>query len=564
MSEATSAAREFHGVSVSSGRVVASVKKMTEPLAPPQAHEFFGAASTAESESAKLTQASTDVAEDLTRAADAATPEAKAILEATALMAKDPSLRKAAIKKIQTGVSAEAALWYSAEEIAAMLTAHGGYMAERVRDVYDVRSRIVAKLRGVRPPGLPTSKEPYILIADDLAPADTAGLDPALVLALVTAGGGPQSHTAILARALGIPAIVAAHGVTEVPEGETVFIDGGSGVVRWPATAADTDAAAQWTARAAQSIASDGQGQLSDGVHIPLLANVGNADDALAAAEAKAEGVGLFRTEFLFLNRPDEPTIEEQRATYHQVLSHFPGQRVVLRTLDAGADKPLPFLGSESEPNPALGVRGYRTVRHAEGILARQLDAIAEAAAHSEANVWVMAPMVSTADEAEDFVYQCHQRGLSSAGVMIEVPSAAMTAADIAHNVSFVSIGTNDLTQYVMAADREVSALAELNDPWQPAVLRTISLVPTGTGSVPVGVCGEAAADPALAVVLVGLGVSSLSMSARAIPAVAAALRSVTLAQARSIAHEVLGARSAAAAKSLARKNLPILEELGL
>jgi phosphotransferase system enzyme I (PtsI) len=441
-------------------------------------------------------------------------------------------------------------------------------MAERATDILDVRARIVAELRGVPAPGIPSSNEPFILVAEDLAPADTATLDPNKVLALVTAGGGPQSHTAIIARSLGLPAVVAAVGVDELPDGTEVYVDGAAGSI----TASPDDslraAAKAWAATASLLAEFSGTGSTADGHLVPLLANVGGAKDAQAAAKLGAQGVGLFRTEFCFLERDTEPTVEEQAAAYKGVFDAFPGKKVVLRTLDAGADKPLPFLTDSTEPNPALGVRGYRTDFTTPGVLDRQLEAIAKAEKASEADVWVMAPMISTAEEAARFATMCAEAGIKTPGVMVEVPSAALTADTILREVAFASLGTNDLTQYAMAADRQLGPLAGLNTPWQPAVLRLVSLTVEGSRaeghSKPVGVCGEAAADPALAVVLTGLGVTTLSMTARSLAAVAAVLKTVTLAEAQELAKLALSAPSAVEARAWVREKLPVLEELGL
>ena len=278
--------------------------------------------------------------------------------------------------------------------------------------------------------------------------------------------------------------------------------------------------------------------------------------------------MGLLRTEFCFLGRELEPSLEEQVAAYRGVFDAFGGKKVVVRTLDAGADKPLPFLTDASEPNPALGVRGYRTDWTSPGVLARQLAAIAAAAQGSDAQVWVMAPMIATAEEAAHFAAMCATAGLETPGVMVEIPSAALTAEAIFGEVEFVSLGTNDLSQYTMAADRQLGPLAGLNNPWQPAVLMLIAATVAGSmaqgGGKPVGVCGEAAADPALAVVLVGLGVSTLSMTPRALAAVGAVLGSVTLAQAQDLAKTALAAPSAAEGKARVRAGLPILDELGI
>jgi len=453
-----------------------------------------------------------------------------------------------------------------------MLHNLGGYMAERATDVLDVRSRIVAELRGVPAPGIPASDEPFILVAEDLAPADTATLDTKKVLALVTSSGGPQSHTAIIARALGLPAVVAAAGVEELADGTEIYVDGAAGTISVGPDEAQVAAALAWTTTASALSRFDGNGSTSDGHLIPLLSNVGGAEDAVKAAAAGAQGVGLLRTEFCFLGRDKEPSNEDQVAAYKGVFDAFPGKKVVVRTLDAGADKPLPFLTDADEPNPALGVRGYRTDLTSPGVLERQLTAIAQAEAAHQAEVWVMAPMISTADEAARFASLCAGAGLKTPGVMVEVPSAALTAATVLAEVAFASIGTNDLTQYAMAADRQLGPLATLNDPWQPAVLQLVKLTADGAAHLagstgtpkPVGVCGEAAADPALAVVLVGLGVSTLSMSARSLAAVAAVLATVTVAQAQQLAATALVAPSAAAARAAIRAELPILDELGL
>ncbi|WP_458116215.1 phosphoenolpyruvate--protein phosphotransferase [Arthrobacter sp. D2-10] len=560
--------QNFQGVGVSPGRVIGPVRQMPKPVSEPPSGEQLSSGTTAEEATAELKQAASAVHDELKARAERASGDGKAVLEATALMAKDTMLLKGAAKLIAKGTSNQRAVWESAASVAEMLHNLGGYMAERATDVLDVRSRIVAQLRGQAAPGIPASSTPFVLVAEDLAPADTATLDPGLVLALVTSGGGPQSHTAIIARSLGLPAVVAARGVDDLPDGAEVYVDGAAGAVVVEPGETERAAAVAWTETASLLADFDGQGTTADGHLVPLLANVGGAKDAVAAAGLGAEGIGLFRTEFCFLERDSEPSVDEQADAYLGVFAAFPGKKVVLRTLDAGADKPLPFLTDATEPNPALGVRGYRTDLTSPGVLKRQLVAIARAEQQSEADVWVMAPMISTADEAADFSSMCAEAGLKTPGVMVEVPSAALTADTILSEVSFASLGTNDLTQYAMAADRQLGPLAALNTPWQPAVLRLVRLSVEGAAaegnSKPVGVCGEAAADPALAVVLVGLGVSTLSMTARSLAAVAAVLKTVTLEQAQELAQLALAARTADEARSRVREKLPVLEELGL
>lgn len=558
----------FQGVGVSPGRLIGHLRQMPLPVTAPPKGEGLASGTSAEEAIAALREASASVRKDLQDRASEASADAKAVLEATALMASDPMLIKAAVKLINAGTSAQRAVWEAADNVSVMLLNLGGYMAERATDVLDVRARIVASLRGEEAPGIPVSDEPFILIAEDLAPADTATLNPAKVIALVTAGGGPQSHTAIIARSLGLPAVVAAVGVDHLPNGTEIYVDGGAGTLSTDPGETERQAAAAWASRASSLEAYSGSAATKDGHKVPLLANVGGAADAVKAAAAGAEGVGLLRTEFCFLGRDKEPSLEEQVKAYRGVFEAFPEKKVVVRTLDAGADKPLPFLTDSSEPNPALGVRGYRTDATSPGVLDRQLEAIAEAAKGTTADVWVMAPMISVPDEAARFAAQCAKAGLNKPGVMVEVPSAAVTSASILAEVEFASLGTNDLTQYTMAADRQLGPLAALNNPWQPAVLALISLTVAGSlaegNAKPVGVCGEAAADPALAVVLVGLGVSTLSMTARSLAAVATVLATITLAEAQEIASLALKATSATQAREIARDRLPILVDLGL
>jgi phosphotransferase system enzyme I (PtsI) len=291
-----------------------------------------------------------------------------------------------------------------------------------------------------------------------------------------------------------------------------------------------------------------------DGHSVQVLANVQDGAGARAAAAAHAEGVGLLRTELAFLGRAQEPTVEEQAAAYAEVFEAFAGRKVVLRTLDAGSDKPLAFATLPDEANPALGVRGLRVARRDPGLLERQLDAVAEAARRTGSTPWVMAPMVATVPEAATFAAAVRARGLVP-GVMIEVPSAVLHADRLLEHVDLLSIGTNDLSQYTLAADRLSAELADLTDPWQPALLLLVSMTAEAGRRLgkPVGVCGEAAADPLLACVLVGLGVTSLSCAASAVAGVGARLATVDLATCRRAAEVALAADDPAAARMAAR-----------
>jgi phosphotransferase system enzyme I (PtsI) len=533
------------GVGVSSGRASGPVVRVAEPLGEPAATPVPADLA---AEAARIRPAADVVAQRLTDRAATVEGDAKAVLETTAAMAADPSLLSQAEKLVtDESLPAARAVYQAASGFITMLQAAGGYMAERARDVQDVRDRLVAELLGLAAPGVPDLASPSVLVARDLAPADTAGLDPTKVLALVTEEGGPTSHTAILARSLGIPAVVACRGIL-ASDFAALSVDGDTGAVQ------ESDGTVL-AAGSADKPVWNGVGILRDGHRVKVLGNVGSPADAAAAAAAGAEGVGLFRTEFCFLSATEEPSVEEQRKAYAAVLAPFAGKPVVVRTLDAGADKPLAFLEPEPEPNPALGVRGVRVAFDRPEIIDRQLEAIAAAAADTGADVSVMAPMVATAAEAAWFVARARAAGIARAGVMIEIPAAAMTAREIAAVVDFVSLGTNDLAQYLFAADRQVGAVAALNDPWQPALLRLIALVGevgTATGT-PVGVCGEAAADPLLACVLTGLGVTSLSMNHTALAGVGAKLAATSLDVCQLAARGALAAADPASAKIAAR-----------
>jgi phosphotransferase system enzyme I (PtsI) len=332
-----------------------------------------------------------------------------------------------------------------------------------------------------------------------------------------------------------------------------VLVDGANGeVVADPSGERIAAAQRRRDAQAERRARSHGPGRTADGVSIPLLVNVGGPGDLAATSHADSEGVGLLRTEFLFLDRPTAPSFDEQVEAYRAVFDAFAGRRVVVRTLDVGADKPLAYLPQSEEPNPALGVRGLRLAEANPALLDDQLRAIAQAASHSEADVWVMAPMVATAHEAEAFARAARGHGLERVGVMIEVPSAALTAQQTLEAVDFASIGTNDLAQYTFAADRLAGELAELLDPWQPALLQLIaqSGAAGAAGTRPVGVCGEAASDPILALVLVGLGITSLSMAPACLADVRAALAEHTLQECQALATAALNASSAITARA--------------
>ncbi|HEX5566248.1 MAG TPA: phosphoenolpyruvate--protein phosphotransferase [Streptomyces sp.] len=546
----------LRGVGVSHGVAVGEVRHMgTVVLEPPTGRIT---ADGAPHEQDRARRAVESVAADLVARGGLAGGEAQAVLEAQAMMARDPELMADVERRIAAGSSAERAVYDAFASYRALLAEAGDYFAGRVADLDDVRNRVVAWLLGVPMPGVPDSDRPYVLVARDLAPADTALLDPALVLGFVTEEGGPTSHTAILARALGVPAVVALRGAAGLAEGAVVAVDGSTGEVTVePSPRRREELLRNAEEREAALAATSGPGTTADGHGVPLLANIGGPADVAAAVRAGAEGVGLLRTEFLFLDDSRKaPSEEKQAGAYRQVLEAFPKGRVVVRVLDAGADKPLEFLTPGHEPNPALGVRGLRTLLAHPEVLRTQLAALARAAEGLPVLLEVMAPMVADRADARAFADACRAAGLrAKVGAMVEVPSAALRARSLLQEVEFLSLGTNDLAQYTFAADRQVGAVARYQDPWQPALLDLVAAAAEAAGAEgkSCGVCGEAAADPLLACVLTGLGVTSLSMGAAAIPYVRAKLAEHTLSQCERAAAAARASDSAEGARTAAR-----------
>lgn len=543
---------ELQGVGVGRSVAMGKVVRMPDPLPEPKDARHSGDAA-AEKEAAA--SALTFVAADLRSRAEKADAEANEVLTATALMAEDPSILDSVNELIDGGKAAERAVFEAFASFREMLISLGGMMAERATDLSDVSQRVVARLRGVDAPGVPQRDEPFVLVADDLAPADTALLELDKVLALVTRQGGPTSHTAILARSKAIPAIMGVAEALDLADDTEVIVDAGAGTITTDPTAEQRAAAeARIAELAAAANAPITDGALADGTLVPLLANLGSPSEAAQAVELGAEGVGLFRTELMFLDAKTAPTVDEQTKEYTEMLQHFSGKKVVVRALDAGADKPLSFMDMGEEVNPALGQRGLRSLRVNEHILRDQLTALVNAQNATDADLWVMAPMVSDAEETEYFVSLGRELGLNTVGVMAEVPSLAVLADQIAERSDFVSIGSNDLTQYTLAADRMLGTLAKFQDPWHPAVLRLVKMLGEAGAAAgkPVGVCGEAAADPQLAVVLVGLGVTSLSMTPAALADVRAELKTVTMEQAQARAAAAINATTGPTAREAA------------
>lgn len=516
----------------------------------------------------RVQEAFTAVADALEARAERSGGTVAHVLTATAAMARDAELTEQVAVRIDAGQSAPFAVDRAVAEFVDLFTQAGGYLAERVTDLLSVRDRVVALLTGQPEPGVPALPEPAVVVADDLSPADTAALELDKVLAIVIERGGPTGHTAIIAGQLGIPCVVRVVGASTLTDGTLVAVDAAAGTV---VVDPDDDVRARVEVRR-QGLASLAErtdaGATADGHGVALLANIGTAEDAERLTGAAVEGVGLFRTEVLYLGRTTAPTEDEQVEQYARALRGLEGRKVVIRTLDAGADKPLAFVTRDGEENPALGVRGFRLVRTAEELLRTQLRAIARAAEQTGGEPWVMAPMVATVEEAAQFAALARDAGVRTVGVMVEVPSAALRAADLLAEVDFISIGTNDLAQYTMATDRLLGELVDLLDPWQPAVLDLVAAAAAAGTALgkPVGVCGESAADPLMALVLTGMGVTSLSMSPAAVPGVRFALSRHTLDACRGLAKTARAARTAADARAacLADVDAEVREVLAL
>ena len=501
------------GIGIGTGAAAGIVARLAPP---PELPENETAPSDTTTGFAQAETALHAVGRELGDRAAATSSTASEVLLAQSMMVVDPALLQQVRTALDEGRGVAHAVEYAFTSFADSLRAAGGYMAERAADLHDLRNRTVAHLLGEQMPGIPDPGHPFVLVAEDLAPADTATLPADKVVAIVTELGAPTSHTAILAKSLGIPAVVSSPQARLLTDGDHVLVDGAAGSITIdpsPATLHNVEAAA--TRRAELLAASHGPGRTADGVPVSLLINIGAERDLPDAAAVDSEGVGLLRTEFLYLDSANAPTVQEQQRSYAAVFEAFAGRKVVVRTLDAGADKPLPFVEHGDEPNPALGVRGLRLTQRKPDMLEQQLAAIAAARADHDADVWVMAPMVSTPAEAAEFTARAEAHGLPVAGAMVEVPATALRASSVLEHCDFLSIGTNDLGQYTFAADRMAGELAGLLDPWQPALLDLIATTAAAGNAAgkPVGVCGEAASDPLLALVLVGLGVTSLSTS---------------------------------------------------
>jgi phosphotransferase system enzyme I (PtsI) len=495
-----------------------------------------------------LERAETELRELAKTVSSSAGEEEGEIFEAHAEFAADPELIRLTEEAVGLGASAERAVVDAFGTFRELLASSASeYLAARAADLDDVRDRVVKILIGLSTSGDRPDRRSMI-VAHELTPSQTASIPVDLIAGIVTETGSPTSHAAILARALGVPAVVACEGLLAVTRaGVDVAIDGRAGEAIVDPDPSEREAIAarrrrEEERREALGALRNEPGRTADGHHVELAANIGSIDHIPAAVEAGGEGSGLVRTEFLFLGRVTAPTVEEQTKVYAEILRGFPGHRVVFRTLDAGADKPLPFVEREPEENPALGLRGIRLSLLRPDLFREQLRALvraqAEVAGEDAGRLALMFPLVASASELEaardTLQTVATEEGFDpkeiEVGVMIEVPSAALGAARLAPNADFLSIGTNDLIQYLFAVDRLNGAVADIGDVLEPDVLALIGSVVEAAhaNDAWVGVCGEAAGDPTVAGALVGLGVDELSMTKVAIPEVKDALRRLT------------------------------------
>ncbi len=508
--------------------------------------------------------------------------EEAAIFDAHLLMFEDEALLDSANQHIENDLmNAEWAMWEAAEEFAQLLSQlEDPYFQGRAADIQDIRARVINHLQGRPTAQLRYMTEPAIIVARDLLPSDTAGLDVDLVLGLVTEQGGPTSHTAILSRQMGIPAVVGAAGLLDAVHAldeisSQIVLNGSTGeVVLNPdlETIQRYEVALEAHRQKQQQLQSltSMLATTPDGTTIELAANIGRSRDAQPALDAGANGVGLFRTEFLFFDRESPPSEEEQLTAYSSVLQTFAGKNVIVRTLDIGGDKSIPYLELPKESNPFLGLRGIRLclAKEYQFLFRTQVRALLLSAQNSPAALWIMFPMICDLRElrqAKAFIRETEaillQEGKLTAsvmpglhiGIMLETPASVWLIDQLAQEADFFSIGTNDLAQYTLASDRMNASLSELHRPFHPAVMRSLAHIILTAHKYQrwVGMCGEMAGDSRATAFLLGLGINELSMEAKSLNAVKQVIRTTSIVHAQQLVERVLAAESSLAIEEL-------------
>jgi len=550
----------LRGVVASPGHAIGSAVRLTGPSI-----EVAEKGAGVEHEAAELRRARDVVRADLQRRIASACPEERDILTAHLALLDDPQLESSATAHIASGKSAGYAWREAVRSAAAALKAlNDPHMAARMDDLRDIETQVLLALGGTAQPGARALPERAIVLAETLLPSQLAALDPSRLAGLCMAEGGPTSHVALLAAAMGVPALVGlGRAVLEIADATPLVLDAEQGRLHVNPEPAQIEAAEQAIARlnerrAAEQAAAKRESRTADGIRIEIFANVGSVIEAEAAVARGAEGCGLLRTEFLFLDRRSPPHEDEQALEYQRIATAFAGRPVVIRTLDAGGDKPIEYLPLPREENPALGLRGVRTSLWRPDLLRTQLRAILRVRPAGQCRVLI--PMITDPAEIravrsilEELCREMECEARVPVGVMIETPAAALFAERIARHADFLSIGTNDLTQYVLAMDRGHPELAVRLDALHPAVLRLIATTVEGARAHgrTVAVCGGLASDPVALPVLIGLGVRELSVVPAAIARLKALIHTLDSRDCEELARHALELETAGAVREL-------------
>jgi phosphotransferase system enzyme I (PtsI) len=526
-------------------------------------------------EKQRLKIARTTAIEDLKGLRDSVRAQAKAkeaeIFDAHMMFLEDDSLVSLAESEIKSGKNAEAAWMNAIESIAQQLEdIPDPTLSARAVDLRDVGQRVLGHLLGLQARGIKPEK-PAIIVSRDLTPSDTVSLDHSVTLGFVTAEGGPTSHTAILAKAFGIPAVVGVGDeLLTIPDDTFLLVDGNTGEVivnpdeQTRANFAKKQAASSELFQIALSAAFE-PAITTDGKPVEVVANIGNETDAHMANQNGAEGVGLFRTEFLYLDRKAMPTEEESIQAYREIFAHFEGQPIVVRTLDIGGDKEIPYLDFPKELNPFLGWRGVRMLHGREDLMRTQVRALLQAGVGVDLRI--MVPMIALQEEVDEMkallerekedLPREHKSVAENVqfGIMVEVPSAAILSDRLARNIDFFSIGTNDLTQYAIAVDRTNAKVANLASSFNPAVLFLIQRTIDSAHAAGkwCGLCGEFAGEPYAIPLLLGMGLDEFSMSPARIPTIKQLIRQLDSNECRQLADQALSVSTAEEVKALVK-----------
>ena len=493
------------------------------------------------------------------KALDEMGPEEAAIFEAHMQIAQDPSLSdgiKSLVESSHTNVVAATA--QTIETFANIfLGMEDAYMRERGADIKDIGDRLMRNMLGMNPRGLSHISGEVILVAQDLAPSDTASLDKNVVKGIVTAAGGPTSHAAIMARTLEIPAVMGVGDIESFVDGDKAVVLGTDGIVEMNPSDADWDEYTNQAAAFQEELkrlreSANLEATTTDGHHVELFGNIGKAKDAKNALTMGAQGIGLYRTEFLYMENDELPAEDVQFEEYKKVAQDMKGKPVIIRTMDIGGDKELKCLDLPSEMNPFLGYRAIRISLNRPDIFKVQLRALLRASAFGD--IHIMYPMIASVEEVKQanvMLDECKEELTAEGkefnkdikvGIMIEVPAAAVISPILAKYVDFFSIGTNDLCQYTLAVDRMNEAIGSLYQPLHPGVLRLIKHVIDASHEQGkfTGMCGELASDPVATMILLGLGLDEFSMTASSIPLIKNILRSVSKAECEEVANKAL------------------------